>query len=609
MNKQITTFDIFCIAAGVMISSGIFILPGIAYAKAGPAVFLSYGLAGIAALIGVLSIVEISTAMPRSGGDYFFITRSFGPLMGIIVGFFSWFSLTLKTAFAIFGIAEILHTLTGFSLIAWAVGIALFFLALNIRGLGTAVRFEVIIVVSLLVIMLVYIFAGLPNIDIARFANFAPEGINPIYLTAGFVFVSFGGLLNIASLSGEVKNPKKSIPRGVIASILVVTLIYILLLIVVVGTLHPADLNGSLTPVADSSRLFLGQAGYLIISLAAVLAFISTANAGIMSASRYPVALGEDHLLPPVLGRLHSRLKTPVIAILITGIFIIGSLFLELELLVKVASTLVLFSYILTNAAVIIIRESRLQNYRPTFRVPFYPYTQILSIVLFIFLLLEIGIAALETVLIIIAAGALFYIFYGRRMYRKEYALLYLIERIVNRQLSSENLENELKDILLHRDEVVADRFDELVEESGFLDLDGPLTRNALFELIADQLGADLGRDCRECHRMLIEREQESSTALTPFLAVPHVILEGEGIFKMLVVRVREGVHFSEKFDSVKAVFVLIGTKDERQFHLQALSSIAQITQNTGFEDEWIRARGIDNLKHLCLLSERRRHL
>ena len=338
LKKQISTFEIFCIASGVMISSGIFILPGIAFERAGPAVFLSYGVAGIAALIGVFSIIELSTAMPKSGGDYFFITRSFGPVMGIILGFFSWFSLTLKTAFAIFGIAEILYSITGFSLIIYAIGIAIFFLALNIRGVNIAAKFEVVIVIALLIIMITYIFSGIPNIDIAKFTNFTPKGMHSIYLTAGFVFVSFGGLLKIASLSGEVKDPKKSIPRGVIASILVVTTLYVLLLIVVVGTLSPVVLTGSLTPVADSSKIFLGHAGYIMISIAASLAFISTANAGIMSASRYPVALSDDNLLPSSFRRIHKKLQTPILSITVTGMLIIGALFLKLELLVKVAS-------------------------------------------------------------------------------------------------------------------------------------------------------------------------------------------------------------------------------------------------------------------------------
>ncbi|MBN1997328.1 PTS sugar transporter subunit IIA [candidate division KSB1 bacterium] len=107
----------------------------------------------------------------------------------------------------------------------------------------------------------------------------------------------------------------------------------------------------------------------------------------------------------------------------------------------------------------------------------------------------------------------------------------------------------------------------------------------------------------------LVERERESSTALTPFLAIPHIIVEGNGIFKMFVVRVKKGVIFSEKFDSVKAIFFLIGSKDERQFHLQALSAIAQITYNLDFEEQWLEAKSIQNLKDICILSKRRRNL
>jgi amino acid transporter len=96
-----------------MISSGIFILPGLAFSYAGPAVFISYFLAGVLALVGVLSVIELSTAMPKAGGDYYFVTRSLGPLVGTVSGIMSWFALSLKTAFAVFGIAEIVFLLTG----------------------------------------------------------------------------------------------------------------------------------------------------------------------------------------------------------------------------------------------------------------------------------------------------------------------------------------------------------------------------------------------------------------------------------------------------------------------------------------------------------------
>ncbi|MFO7891790.1 MAG: amino acid permease [bacterium] len=609
MGKKISTFDIFCIASGVMISSGIFILPGMAFDKAGPAVFLSYTIAGIAALLGVLSIVELSTAMPKTGGDYFFITRSFGPLLGLIIGFFSWFALSLKTAFAIFGISEILYSITGFSQIILAIAVALFFIALNIKGVDLAVKFEVVIVITLIIIILIYIFTGLTSIEIEKFTDFAPNGVNSIFLTAGFVFVSFGGLLKVASLSGEVKDPKKSIPRGVISSILIVTMLYAMLLIVVVGTSDANQVIRSLTPVADSAETFLGSTGFFLISLAAVLAFVSTANAGIMSSSRYPVALSKDNLLPEAFSMIHKKYKTPVLSIVVTGIFIIGSLFLKLEVLVKIASSTILFSYILTNIAVVILHESRIQNYRPTFKAPLYPFIQIFSIIFFIFLLIEVGIAVLEIIILVIIASLIIYFFFGRKKYNKEYALLYLIERIVDKKLSSDGLEGELKEILQKRDNIVTDRFHHLIEESIFLDLNERMTKDELFKKIAESCCSDLGVESSDLLQRLAERERESSTALTPFLAIPHIIIEGENIFKMFVVRVKKGVVFSEKFDSVKAVFGLIGSSDERQFHLQALSSIAQITYNENFEKQWLEAKSIQNLKDICLLGDRRRNI
>ncbi len=607
LKQSISTFDVFCIASGVMISSGIFILPGIAFEKAGPSVFVSYALAGLAALVGVLSIIELTTAMPKSGGDYYFINRSFGPLPGLVTGLFSWFSLSFKTAFAIFGIAEILYTATGFNLLFYAILITIFFVILNILGVDFAAKFEVFIVVGLLAIMVFYVLSGMSSIRIGRFDDFAPKGVHSILLTAGFVFVSFGGLVKVASLSGEVENPKKSMPLAIIGAVLVVTTLYALLLIVLVGTSDPTKLMVSLTPVADSAHGFLGSFGYYMIIAAALLAFISTANAGIMSSSRYPVALGNDRLFPPFLSRISKRFNTPIPAIILTGTIIILSLLLELDTLVKIASSIILFSYILTNAAVIIIRESKIQNYRPSFKVPLYPWTQIISIIFFSLLIVEVGVAAFETVAGILIFGVLFYLFYGRKKYSKEYALLYLVERILNKKLTSDGLEKELKEILSNRDHITEDRFQELVQESTVLDLEHKTDYETLFHIISDQLKETLDLEKDAIVTLLKEREEDSSTALSPFLAVPHIILDGEKLFKMVIIRSREGISFSDEYDAIKAVFVLAGTKDERQFHLQSLSAIAQITQNKDFEKQWMAAKNTGNLKDICLLSERRR--
>lgn len=604
---SLTTFDIFCIASGVMISSGIFILPGLAFSRTGPSVFISYFIAGLAALIGVLSIIELSTAMPKAGGDYYFITRSFGPLVGIISGFFSWFALSFKAAFAIFGIAELLYSITGGPLILFGILVTLFFIVLNILGIDIAAKFQTFIVMGLLAIMIIYILTGISGIDLDRFKNFTPRGMNSIFFTAGFVFVSFGGLLKVASLSGEVKKPKISIPVGIISSTVIVTIIYSFLLIVLVGNSVPEQLIKSLTPVADSAKSFLGNPGFLLVTVAALLAFISTANAGILAASRYPIALSNDSLVPDFLSYIYPKFKTPITAIIITGIVIVSSLFLKLEYLVKIASSIIIFSYLLSNLAVIVIRESKIQNYSPSFKVPFYPWIQIFSIILFVILLVEVGLAAIEVILVIIILSLIVYILYGRKKYQQEFAMLYLLERIINKKLTSYNLEQELKEILHNRDSIIVDRFHKLIDESTVMDLNKKMDWKELFRLVSQQCSDNLQIEPDELLTLLNEREEESSTAITKFLAIPHIIVDKQNLFKILIIRNKQGVKFSECYDSVKAIFVLFGSRDQRQFHLQALSAIAQIAQNKDFEKKWMEAKGAENVRDICLLSKRKR--
>ncbi|MCD4651444.1 MAG: amino acid permease, partial [Candidatus Cloacimonetes bacterium] len=326
LKKGLNFYDVFSIATGSMISSGIFILPGLAFARTGPAVFISYFLAGVLALIGVFSIIELSTAMPKAGGDYFYINRSFGPLIGTISGFFSWFALSLKSAFAIFGISEIVFLVTGFPVFITSILVCVFFVLLNLIGVKEAAKFQVSLVSGLLFLMVIYIIFGFTKIDTSHFSPFIPEGMSSVFASAGFIFISFGGLLKVASISEEVKNPKKNIPLGMIVSVITVTIIYTLILIVTVGILPAHKLTNSITPIADAAKNIAGTPGFIILSIAALIAFITTANAGIMAASRYPLALSRDNLLPEAMGKVSKKFKTPATSIIITGLFIVLAL-------------------------------------------------------------------------------------------------------------------------------------------------------------------------------------------------------------------------------------------------------------------------------------------
>jgi len=607
LKKGLNFFDVFSIATGAMISSGIFILPGLAFARTGPAVFVSYFLAGILALIGIFSIIELSTAIPKAGGDYYFINRSLGPFIGTISGFLSWFALSLKSAFAIFGISEIIFIFTGFPVFVSSILVCVFFVVLNSIGVKEAAKFQVSLVSGLLVLMAFFIIFGFSKINISHFYPFTPKGINPIFVTAGFIFISFGGLLKVASVSEEVKNPKKNIPFGMIISVITVTIIYTLVLIVTVGILPADSFSDSLTPIADAAKNIAGTAGFAVISIAALLAFLATANAGIMSASRYPLALSRDNLLPNSISKINKRFKTPVLSILITGLFIVLALQLPLEMLVKAASVVILTAYVLTNIAVIILRESKLKNYRPSFKTPLYPWMQIFGIVIFSFFIIDLGLEAIEISIAFLLISISFYIFYGKKKYAGEYALLHLLKRITDHRLTDHVLETEFRDVLIERDNIKHDKFDKLVKTAKVIDLEGPLEINQLFEMISEIISQEIKINKEEIFTLLKSRQEDCNTAISPFIAIPHIVIEGNDNFFLILIRCKEGIKFTAKENSIKAVFTFVGTREDRAFHLKTLAAIATLVQQDSFEEKWLSSENPNYLRDMVLLSERMR--
>lgn len=607
LKKELNLLDVFCIASGAMMSSGLFILPGLAHAQAGPAVVVSYLLAGLLATTGMLSQAELVSAMPKAGGDYFYVRRAMGPAVGTVGGIITWFSISLKSAFALVGMSAFTVLIASIDIHIIAVLFCTIFIVINLIGIKEAGRTQVILVIGLLTILLLYIALGLPKVDIQHFEPFAPKGINAIFSTAGFIFISYGGLLKIASIAEEVKNPGRNIPLGMMLSLIIVGILYMLVVLVTTGVVDAAELDKSLTPITDGAVAFMGKFGKITLSIAAILAFVSTANAGIMAASRYPLALSRDNLLPEYLGKINAKFKTPHISILITGVFIISALFLKLHILVKVASTVLILTFMFSCFSIIILRESRLQNYQPLFRAPLYPWIQIIGIVGFGFLLFEMGKEALLTSAIIIVSGLFVYWFYGRIRTGRESALLHLIERITAKELTTRSLETELKEIIRERDELVKDRFDTIVEHSIVLDINEAMPVEDFFELVAEAMADDLEMETEVLSRLILDREMESSTVLDQGLAIPHIVIEGEHTFEILLARCKKGIVFSESTPEVHAVFVLIGTKDERNFHLRTLASIAQIVQDSHFEEKWMTAKNKEALRDIALLGKRQR--
>jgi len=606
LKRELGMLDVFCIAAGAMISSGLFILPGIAHAAAGPAVIASYLLAALFALTGMLSQIEIVSAMPKAGGTYFYIMRTMGPAMGTVDGLVNWFSLALKSAFALVGMAAFTRFVLPVDARLIALGLCAVFVALNMVGVKEASRVQIALVVGMLGALFFFIIRGFPSIDIANLEPFAPFGAGAVVSTAGFVFVSYGGLLKVASMAEEIREPGRTIPRAMILALVSVSIVYVAVVFVAAGVLGAGSLDASLTPISDAAAVFLGGGGWIVFAVAAIFSFITTANAGIMAASRYPLALGRDGLLPGPLAAVNGRFKTPHVSIFLTGIVMSIFLFFRLEVLVKAASAVMILTYLTACLAVIILRESRLQNYLPVFRSPLYPWIQVVGIAGSVFLLAGMGASALLIAAGAVAAGLIVYWVYGRIRAGREFALLHIIERLTARELTSGTLESELKEIIRERDEIVKDRFDHLVEDAVVLDLAGPFKPAELFAIVADEMADRLGCEKAVMMKLLHDRERDSSTVLSPHLAIPHIIVHGEGRFEMLIARIRRGASFTGS-EGIRAVFVLAGSRDERNFHLRALSAIAQIVHDPRFEKRWMAARDAEALRDLILLGTRSR--
>ncbi|MFW6132673.1 MAG: amino acid permease [Planctomycetota bacterium] len=608
LKKGLGLGSVFCIATGAMISSGLFVLPGLAFARAGPAATLSYALAGLLALPGLLSTAELTTAMPKAGSDYYFITRGMGPAVGTVAGLFNWVAFSLKAAFALVGMGAMVALLSAVDMRITGVALGAVLIGLNLVGVKAAARIQMGLVALLLGLMLLYVVRGLPAISVERYADFTPHGAGAVFATAGFVFVSYGGLLKIASVAEEVRNPRRTIPAGLMLSLAAGMVLYAAMVTITVGVLPPEQLSGSLTPIADGARAFMGPAGQVAVGVAAALAFVTTANAGVLTGARYLLAMSRDRMLPGAVSRVNRRFATPHVAVLLTGAMVIVPLFVDLKTLIEGASIGLILTNILANLSVIVLREGQVANYRPTFRAPLYPWVQAAGIAGLVFVLFEIGVEAFAVSAVLAAGGFCLYWFYGRARVRQEYALLHLVERITDRKLVTGTLEAELKDVIRQRDEIVLDRFDQLIERCDVIDTDEDLPAEELFARAAERLAPHLRADAETLLAALTARETESSTVISPHLAVPHVVVDGEGGFDILLARSREGFVFPSSDEGVHAVFVLAGTRDQRNFHLQALSAIAQVVQESDFERRWLAAANDQQLRDVVLLGKRQRH-
>jgi len=425
LERGLGLYSAVMLSMGAMIGGGIFVLPAVGYKKAGPAVVVAYLLAGLVVLPNALSKAEMATAMPEDGGTYLYIDRAMGPLFGTIAGLGMWFSLVFKSSFALVGLGAyllLLVTIPAGLVKVVALGLGLVVILLNIVGTEESGTAQGIIVTAVVLVLGAYVLDGALIADRARYTPFFTGEATGVVTAGAFVFVSYAGIGEVASVAEEVADPGRNLPLAMLVSIGAMMVIYTAVVGAVVGIVSPdvllhgsPDGGVSLTPMADGAGDLLGGFGVVVVSLSAVLALTSMANAGVLGTSRFLLAMSRDSLLPEPLGRIDRSFLTPRNAVLVTGVVLLGFIaFVPVVDLAKLASAFLILVFSIENIALVAFRESDLAFYDPEFTVPGYPIVQILGILGGLAFLTQMGQLSIVGAVGIIVGGFAWYVVYGR---------------------------------------------------------------------------------------------------------------------------------------------------------------------------------------------------
>jgi amino acid transporter/nucleotide-binding universal stress UspA family protein len=414
--RNLGLFDATMIGIGAMIGAGIFVLTGIASGEAGPAALLAFALNGLVTLLTAFSYAELASVYPKSGGGYSFIAKAFPGPAGFASGWMLWFCYIIACALYALGFGsyfwEFIHTYfppvadfvfnhVGYKTPALIMTtcVSIIFIFINMRGTAVTGNVENIITMAKIVILGIFIAYGLkrifeiPSNAAESFTPFFPKGGGGVLIAMGLTFIAFEGYDLIATVAEEIKAPERTIPRATIISLAITVFIYLMILTVCIGAIQP-DTGKSWqflgkyqeTAIAKAAQSFMPFFGVALIIFGGLLSTISALNATILASSRVAFSMSRDKMLPVFLSAIHTKRRTPHIAIAVTGaIVIILALIFPIHVIGSAASVMFLLTFTLVNLSLIALRR-KFPELKGGFRVPLYPVTPIAAIFLNMFL-------------------------------------------------------------------------------------------------------------------------------------------------------------------------------------------------------------------------------
>jgi amino acid transporter len=389
LKRELGLLQATMMGIGGAICAGVFITLGYAATLAGTALIIAMILCGIINLFTMLSYAELGAAIPSAGGEYTFAKASLGGFLSFATGWFEWISNMFYAAFSAVGFAYLIsYIVPVINIPLTAVITIAAFTIINIKGVKETGLTQTALVAILLVLLGAFIFCGLITSQSAGPLELkAPEGFFGILKASAFIFVVYLGGEAIAVAQAEIKEPGKTVPRAILLTCLVLIFIYTTIAYVIFKIVPPESLAGQASPLAYVAEQFMGPVGIGIITVAGIIAALSSVNTSIMAHSRVAYALARDGYFPKGFFTLHKRFSTPFVAVLVGSVFTAAFAATGVVNFVTYATDFgFIIGFIFVNLSLIKLRRDKPNLYRP-FKVPFYPLTPILGIITSLFLL------------------------------------------------------------------------------------------------------------------------------------------------------------------------------------------------------------------------------
>jgi len=382
--RGLTLITLFTLITGAMVGMAWAILANVLLDRAGPAVVLSLAIAAFLSLFIGLCFAELCSAMPYAGGEYIYVKRALGKFPGFITGWI----LVLAYAAMMPGECIIIGKLVNgilpqFSPTVIGVTAAILFTVINLIGIRLSGLVQFLLTSALFVGILIYVFAGLPALELSNFEPFFGRGVGGIFIMIPIAMLAYMGYDVLPQAAEEVDAPIRKMVFIIPASIFFVGFVYVLVIVVTAGLVPWEQIAKSTEhiPIIPAVLKALGEKGPTIIIIAGVCGLITTMNAFLVGGSRLLMAMAKDNELPSAFKRIHQRFHVPSVGIIFLGLLgVAGSFIKELIVLFDTAASSVLICYLLVAIALIVLRRKEPGLDRP-YRVPGYPAVPIVAIV------------------------------------------------------------------------------------------------------------------------------------------------------------------------------------------------------------------------------------